>query len=160
MPTNRQRLIAAVASVAITVGGAWIASQVPSSPADAAGTEPSEAGLSVKIKGLRNDTGKVIVMVFDDGDAYEIEDYENAVAYQEVEARSGLNAFTFPKLKAGPYAIVAFHDENGDRDLNMDGETPTEGYATSGAIDAYDTPNFKRAAVPASEVTIDMHYPR
>lgn len=158
MPTNRQRLTAVIASVAITLSGAWIASLVPSHAVTAASSASSADRLSVTITGVRNDTGKVIVLVFDNRDAFKAYDYQRAAGYQEIAAAAGDVAVTFPQLTKGPYAVAAYHDENGNRDFDMDGQTPREGYATSGATDAYDAPTFARASMPVGKLSIKMHY--
>lgn len=165
MPSNRQRFFAAVASVGMTLGGAWLASQVPASLSMQAATAESAAvevsgrpGLSVEITGLRNSLGRVIVVVFDEDGAFADFDYRKAVGYEEVNAAGGTIKVVFPDLKSGPYAVTAFHDANGDRDLNMEGEIPSEGYAVSGAIDAYDDPSFAQAAVAAGSLRLNLHY--
>ena len=164
MPSNRQRFFALAASAVITLGGAWLASQVSSSANSSAATAAANApvpdgeSLSVEIAGLRNGSGDVIVLVFDDREAFEAFDYRKAVGYEEVKAVAGAVAVAFPDLKTGPYAVTVFHDENGDRDLNMEEQIPLEGYATTGAVDAYDSPSFRQAAVAAGPVRLDLYY--
>lgn len=97
-------------------------------------------------------------MVFADRDAYKVYDVTKAVGYKEVPAQQGSVNVLFPDLQSGPYVVAAFHDEDGNQDLNMDSEWPTEGYATSGAIDAYDVPTFANASLSADKVTITMFY--
>ncbi len=164
MPSNRQRFFAAVASVGMTLGGAWLASQVPASLSIQAATAApavevsGRAGLSVEITGLQNSLGRVVVLVFDEDGAFADFDYRKAVGYEEVNAAGRTIKVVFPDLKSGPYAVTAFHDENSDRDLNMEGEIPSEGYAVSGAIDAYDDPSFAQAAVAAGSLRLNLHY--
>lgn len=161
MPSNRQRFFAVVATAAITFSGAWLASQVPlseSSTAAVAEAPGNLEGLSVQITGLRNATGRVIIVVFDDEAAFEADDDSRAAGYQEIEASRVPLDVAFPELKAGPYAVTVFHDENGDRDWNLEGEIPLEGYAVSGAVDDYDDPGFQRAAVAAGAIQLRLHY--
>ena len=157
MPTNKQRLFGAILSTGITVGGAWLASTSYSDSTNAANTTFSE-GISATFSGIRNATGSIVVMVFADRASFKNYDIDNAVGYKEVQAVAGAVQVAFPDLKTGPYAIIAFHDEDGNQDLNMNGEWPTEGYATSGAVDAYDTPTFRSATLRKSSVNITMHY--
>ena len=72
-------------------------------------------------------------------------------------AKPGAVTAVFPDLKKGPYPIAAFHDEDENQDLTMGGTWPREGYATSGALDAYDTPTFRQASVGGGDVTLNIH---
>lgn len=157
MPTNSQRFWGAVTSICITVGGAWLANLAHSTPTDAAAlTYPS--GVTVTFEGVRSSDGQVIVMVFGDREAFKAYDVERAVGYREAPARPGSVTVAFPELQAGPYAIAAFHDEDGDQDFDMDGEWPLEGYATSGASDAHDMPTFRQATIRGATVVTEMFY--
>lgn len=153
----------------LLMAGGFIASRMPVSSAsdnrEPANIQVDEdekrrdtSGLSIEITKLRNDSGKVIVFVFDDKDAFEGGSYERAAAYREIRAVAGTLETRFPELKAGPYAVSLFHDENGDGDFNMEGAYPLEGYGTSGATDPYDQPTFDRAAFGSARVSVQVHY--
>ena len=157
MPSNSQRLFGAIASICITTGGAWLASQAYSTPSGAAKMSYT-SGVTVTFEGVRNSTGNVVVMVFSDRDSYKTYDVNQAVGYLETPARSGAVTVHFPDLKTGPYAIAAFHDEDGNQDLNMFDGWPLEGFATSGATDIYDTPTFRRATIHGASLTAKMYY--
>ena len=118
----------------------------------------SPSGLSVTITNIRNDNGNVVGMVFDDRNAFKVFDVSKAVGYKLTPAAPGRVGVRCPELKRGPYAIGAFHDEDKNQDLNTSGQIPTEGYATSGATDARDTPTFRRASVPSGAVDVVMYY--
>ena len=157
MPTNTQRVLGAIASIGITFGGAWLASMAHSKSTVA----PQIAfpnGVTATFKGVRNAKGNVVVMVFVDRESFKTYDVAKAVGYAEIPAQTGDVIAVFPNLREGPYAIVGFHDEDENQDLNMDGDWPTEGYATSGALDAYDTPTFRSAALGKSYGKIVMYY--
>lgn len=157
MTSNSQRLFGVVATIAITVGGAWAASQINAQPVYAE-TERTRTGLTVTFDGIRNSDGDIIVLIYDDPDAYKTYDPNGAVAFQQVRARSGKATVQFPDLALGPYAVAAFHDENSNQDLDMNGNIPTEGYAISGARDSYDEPSFDRAAIATGKISVQMHY--
>ena len=149
----------------LLLGLGYLASQIPVSTAaeysERSGTIDSvtrDTGLQVEITHVRNDQGKVIVLVFDDEGAYNEYDYNRAVAYAETAASTGTVEARFPELDAGPYAIALWHDENGDYDLNMDGDIPLEGYGTSGAKTMYDEPTFRQASVNRGRVAVRMFY--
>lgn len=158
MPTVGQRISGLVISATILVGGAWVASHVPLVEVEEARAASQSSGLEVVVEGVRNSQGQVIVMVMDDRDAFKSYDYEAAVGYVEVPASTGTVLASFPELTAGPYAVVAFHDENGNSDLDMNGQIPVEGYTVSGARDAYDEPPFSRAASAQPSQAVRMFY--
>ncbi|WP_415715938.1 DUF2141 domain-containing protein [Roseibium sp.] len=158
MPTFQQRLTGIAVSAGILIGGAWLASKVPSVEANEVAAKPLATGLEVTVEGVRNGNGQVIVMVMDNRDALKTYDYQAAVGYLEVPASTGRVLATFPDLTSGPFAVVAIHDENGNRDLDMKNQIPTEGYMVSGARDAYDEPPFSRAASDQPRQTVRMFY--
>lgn len=125
MPTNAQRLLGAVASIGITVGGAWLASMAHSQSTTAAQVTFPD-GVSATFQNIRNAQGNIVVMVFADRDAFKVYDSTKAAGYVEVPAKAGDVKVTFPDLTKGPYAIADFHDEDENRDLTMDGEWPAE----------------------------------
>jgi uncharacterized protein (DUF2141 family) len=157
MPSYSQRIVGAISSICITVGGAWLASHAHSTAAGAA-TMSFPSGVTVTFAGIRNTHGNVVVMVFNDRESYKTYDVNQAAGYLETIARKGTVTVSFPELKTGPYAITAFHDEDSNQDLNMGDEWPLEGYATSGATDIYDTPTFRRATIKDAMVTVTMYY--
>jgi len=158
MPTTSQRLSAVLLSAAILIGGSWIASLVPGAKANETQVADTRPGLEVIISNVRNSRGQVIIMVMDSRDAFKTYDIDAAASYQEIRASAGTLKVVFPGLTRGPYAVMAFHDENGNRDLDFEEDIPTEGYAVSGARDAYDEPPFDRAASIQATQTIQMHY--
>ncbi|MDG1858773.1 MAG: DUF2141 domain-containing protein [Emcibacteraceae bacterium] len=171
MPTpSKSRLIAGIVLTAgIFTSGAYLASALGSDQSKMQETTQAvietikqdaidNGSLSITIDGVRNDTGKLIVMVFNSEDAYNNYDYTKAVGFKELPASMGNIKINFPDLNDGPYAVTFFHDENGDYDFNMNGEMPLEGYGTSGASGPYDEVSYENALVPADEVNIKIHY--
>jgi len=160
-------------SAGLVAGGGWLASELaptassaPSTARAALGeTEAASAarplshdGLRVEARGVRSNRGSIVVTLYDDADALARYDDERAVGFAEVPASVGAVSVDFPDLTGGPYAITVFHDENGDRDFNMDGEWPLEGYGTSGAKGAYDEPSFERASTTPGRTSVDIYY--
>jgi len=152
-------------STGLLAGGGWLASAVTPDEAASVSAESERparpephGGLEVVAQGVRNSDGDIIFMVFDDAEALRLYDYEQAVGYAEIPASSGAVQAGFPDLNEGPYAVTLFHDENGDRDFNMAGDLPLEGYGTSGAKGPYDEPSFAQAAVDPGHVAIEVHY--
>ena len=149
-----------VVTVALVLGMGYLASVVPEGAgiAQASDNVADDTGLVIDVTGVRSRSGKVLVAVFDEPVAFQNYDYEGATAFMELAAEAGNVRAHFPELRAGPYAISLFHDENGDYEFNMDGMLPLEGYGTSGARDAYHEPSFEEAAVANGRFTVPLHY--
>ena len=114
--------------------------------------------LTLNIKRVRNDKGTVIVLIYDDPDAYAAGDYQQAVGFDEVEAAPGTVQIEFPYLTDGPYAVFVYHDENADSKFAMTAGYPEEGYGYSNSYGAFEAPKFDTAAVSPGPVEIRMHY--
>ena len=123
-----------------------------------AATTAQAGGLNLVVDGLRNANGAVVVLVFDDEAAFEQLDYRNAIDYAMIDARPGQVTHSFPQLTTGPYAIFVYHDENGDMDVNFEGQRLLEGIGASGAPTATSYPGFDEAAVPPGDVTVRVFY--
>ncbi len=115
-------------------------------------------GLDLTVEGVRNDQGAILVLVFDQAEAFDQLDYLNAVDYAEIPARAGTVSHRFPNLTTGPYAVFLFHDENSDQDLNYSATSLLEGVGATGAPGSEDDPSFEEAAVPPGPVTVTLHY--
>jgi uncharacterized protein (DUF2141 family) len=84
----------------------------------------SQYDLEIEITGLRNDTGVIMLQLFDE--------HENVIRQEKGDISEMKCNLTIADLKPGKYAIRYFHDEN----LNGTLETtrigkPTEGYGFS-----------------------------
>ena len=161
MPSNTQRIAAAIVTAGLFVGGAWVASGFGTDRGEAAASNSATAnnnGLSVNLHGARSTKGNVVVMAFDQAAAFDNMDYTKAVGYFEVPASEQTMRFDFPDLKSGYYAVIALHDENCDYDLNYDAEyLPTEGYAVSGTNNLNGMPVFEYSLIEpgkASDLTL------
>ncbi|UWQ24086.1 DUF2141 domain-containing protein [Leisingera aquaemixtae] len=115
-------------------------------------------GLRLTIDGIRNGQGNILITVFSEAKAYETLNFWQAEAFAAIPARPGSTAHAFPDLTAGPYAVVLFHDENGDEDLNFSGDRLLEGIGVSGARSPDDEPGFAEASVPPGDVTVQVFY--
>ncbi len=88
------------------------------------------SSLTVTFQGIKTASGTIMVSLAADGEGYA---GKAPAAAQAMAAVSGATAtVTFKGLKAGTYAIRAFHDLNGDGELNTNPfGIPTEPYAFS-----------------------------
>ena len=169
MPSNTQRITAALATAAIFVGGAWFAAQfstdISVASASSTGTQ-SDQGVVVNIHNVRNTNGKVIVMAFDNEAAFDQMDMTRAASWLELPANPVSQRIDFPELAHNYYALIAFHDENGDYGLNFSGDPeapeswlPSEGYAISGINDLNEDPVFYYSLIePGDPVDLGMFY--
>lgn len=110
-----------------------LAAQTPAAPAATPVTAPATSTLTVHITGLRNATGKISALLFQDGKGFPME-FASAVATKQVEidAQTKTATIVFEKLPQGAYAIVVLHDENGNGQMDFDGQgIPLEGYGIS-----------------------------
>lgn len=103
------------------------------------------ADLTVSLSGTRSADGQVRLMLFDREDGFRKEDKARAVL--PLPAAAGAFEGVFRHLPPGRYAVVAYHDENGDGKLNLRfGMFPKEGYGLSNNPAIVGPPRFKDAA--------------
>jgi uncharacterized protein (DUF2141 family) len=163
MPSNSKRIAAALATAVLFVGGAWVSSQVTTdiSVATASSTgAQSDHGLVINLHGARSDTGNLIVMAFDQQEPFDMMDIQRAASYVELPATTGSQRVDFPELNNAYYSVIAFHDENGDYQLNYDADgLPVEGYAISGMNDLESDPIFYYSLIePGQGVDLSFYY--
>jgi uncharacterized protein (DUF2141 family) len=105
----------------------------------------SATDLTVTVKDVRNASGAVLIVVYDEGS---FGTPEVAKAKQKANANAGEVKFVFHNLPAGKYAVSAFHDENGNGKLDRNSlGVPTEGWGFSNdAQGAGGPPKFSQAA--------------
>ncbi len=115
-------------------------------------------GLNVTVDGIRNAKGNIVILVFDNARAFDSLDVWSAIDYAQIPSRKGSVSHEFSDLNAGPYAVLLFHDENKDDDLNMTETKLLEGLGSTGASDPQDEPDFKAASVWPGDVRVRIHY--
>jgi uncharacterized protein (DUF2141 family) len=91
----------------------------------------TSGNLTVTIDGLKNQKGQVCLSVFSSSQGFPNKN-DRALAIQCVKLAGTAPTITFPKLKAGNYAVAVIHDANNDSKLNSNGlGIPTEGFGFS-----------------------------
>lgn len=134
---------------ALMILGLLLASRILAAEASASGARSAEqpaAALTVEVKGLRNDRGRLAVALFDSAASFPTR--ERAVRGQIVRIQGGRAAVTFRDLRPAVYALAVLHDENGNdkMDFNFLG-MPLEGYGFSNdAAVLFGPPSFASAA--------------
>ncbi|MFH7027007.1 MAG: DUF2141 domain-containing protein [Heteroscytonema crispum UTEX LB 1556] len=87
--------------------------------------------LSVEIDGLKNKQGQLCLSVFSSTQGFP-SNRDRALLRQCTKITDTTLTFTFKDLKAGSYAVAAYHDANGDRTLNRNNlGMPVEGFGFS-----------------------------
>lgn len=104
-----------------------------------------EASLDVSLIGVQHDGGSLRVGLYSDPGSFRKE--ARAVAIRQVPAQSGTVRVRFAGLQPGRYAIMAYHDEDGNGELNRRfGMFPTEGYGLSNNPSISGPPAFDDSA--------------
>lgn len=98
----------------------------------------SRCDLTVKFPQLENQEGKILIKLLNED--------EELVDRAIVNVKRGVPQYTFMKLKAGSYAVVAFQDLNGNKDIDKGffGQ-PTEPYGFSNNVSGtFGPPSFEK----------------
>lgn len=115
------------------------------------------ADLAVNVLDVRPGGGEVKLLLFDREDGFRKEDKARQVL--RLPAGAGAVTGTFAGLPAGRYAVIAYHDENGDGKLNLRlGMFPKEGYGLSNNLKPLGPPKFAEAAfdLPDAGLRVDI----
>ncbi|WP_038001625.1 DUF2141 domain-containing protein [Thauera linaloolentis] len=119
--------------------------------------------LDVTLAGIQHARGSIRVGLYADPKTFRKE--AQAFAVRQVAAEAGTVRVSFEALPPGRYAIMAYHDEDGNGELNRRfGMFPTEGYGLSNnpvvsGPPAFDDSAFELAAgTAAREIGIDIRY--
>lgn len=119
---------------------------------------PAAAGeLTVRITGVRGGEGSVNVGLWRGPEGFR--DDARTVRSASQPARDEAVAVTFRALEPGRYAVIAYHDEDGDGELDrFFGMMPTEGWGLSNDPDVAGPPKFDAAAfaLPAAAPVIEI----
>jgi uncharacterized protein (DUF2141 family) len=118
-------------------------------PADA-------ATLTVTLDGVKPGGGPLTVLLFDQAEGFPKE----ASASKRVVLPAGEETLALDGLKPGKYAVMAYHDEDSNGELNrLFGMIPQEGWGLSNNPRVTGKPAFKDAAVtlPDAGAAVTLH---
>lgn len=127
-----------------------------------AATSAMAAEVEVVVRGIKHDQGAVKVALYSDPATFRKED--KALAVQGQAAKVGEMSFSFPGVAQGRYAVVVYHDENGNGQLDRFlGMIPTEGYGLSNNPEVSGPPQFEPSAFDADDgqvtrTVVDLRY--
>lgn len=122
---------------------------------------PAEQALEVTLAGVKDARGQVRVGLYADPKTFRKE--AQALAVQTAPAAAGEVRVRFAGLAPGRYAIMAYHDEDGNGELNRRlGMFPTEGYGLSNNPKVMGPPAFDDSAfelpLPGDALRIEIRY--
>jgi len=114
--------------------------------------------LTVNLAQIKNDKGNVFVELYSDPATFR----KSAKAFKiiKTQAAEGALTVTFDDLAAGAYAVLTYHDEDGNNEMNKRfGMIPTEGYGLSNNPKVMGPPSFKDSQFDVSKDTeINIHF--
>lgn len=128
----------------------------------ASATALADNRLTIELTGIQHDRGELSVGLYQDPKTFRKE--PQAFQVHKLPATPGTATLTLENLPAGRYAIMAYHDEDGNGGLNRRfGMFPTEGYALSSNPRVMGPPSFEDSAFEVVEgdtnrVTLEMRY--
>ena len=116
--------------------------------------------LDITVKGVRDDQGMVRAGIYNSPETFPKEG--KAIARTATPAKAGSVTLQFTDLPPGKYAVILYHDENNDGQMDKRfGMIPIEGYGLSNNVKATGKPSFDQCAfeIPATKnQTIDLKY--
>lgn len=122
-----------------------------------------DSALQVNLTGIQHERGNMRVGLYADPKTFRKE--AHAVAIEQAPARQGTVTINFKALPPGRYAIMAYHDEDGNGELNRRlGMFPTEGYGLSNNPTVSGPPAFDDSAfaitagTEPTRISIDIRY--
>jgi uncharacterized protein (DUF2141 family) len=119
-------------------------------------TSAEAATLTVTLDGVKPGGGPLTVLLFDRAEGFPKE----ALASQRHVLPAGQQSLALDGLKPGRYAVMAYHDEDGNGELNrLFGMIPQEGWGLSNNPKVSGKPAFEDAAVtlPESGAAVAIH---
>lgn len=91
---------------------------VPGAAKPAPGESSAEpVSIVVRVDGARTNDGSIVVLLFDSADGFP-SDSERATLTASARINDGAATLVFDEVLSGRYAVVAFHDDDGDGALN------------------------------------------
>jgi len=132
-------------SVRRRCGRAAVGLAVALASAGAATKSAWASDLTVRITGVRGGDGAIVADLWQGPDGFR--DTARTVRSGTAPARDGAVEITFRGLDAGRYAVIAYHDEDGNGELDrFFGMWPTEGWGLSNDPEVSGPPDFEPAA--------------
>jgi uncharacterized protein (DUF2141 family) len=124
-------------------------------------TAGQAADLTVAVTGVQDGGHSIRIVLYGDADSFRHE--ERARQVLSLPAVVGTVTGTFHDLPAGRYAVLAYHDANDNRRLDLVlGMFPSEGWGLSNDPSVIGPPRFADSAFdlaePGAAITVPLHY--
>ncbi len=114
--------------------------------------------LNIKVNALRSNKGTCVIMLFQKGESFHPK--KNSYKVAKVEIDNGQCLYAFNGLLEGEYAVIVFHDENNNEELDTNfWGMPKEGIGNSNNYNG--RPNFEKSKfnLPANKnISITIQY--
>jgi uncharacterized protein (DUF2141 family) len=124
--------------------------------------DATKLNLTLDVKGIRSDKGFISLQIYNTEAAFNDTQSDKAMATYVTRASEGGAKVTIHNIKKGVYAITLIHDENGNGELDWQGQVPTEGYAYSRGAGKYSLPDFQDASISllkrSRNISLDLVY--
>lgn len=112
--------------------------------------QAQEARLVVRLSDIRDDSGQLRVSLYRDPESFRKED--RALQIAAIPAVPGAAEVVFSGLEPGRYAVMAYHDTNGNGRLDLRfGMFPLEGYGLSNNPKVVGPPKFADSAFEVTQ---------
>lgn len=126
----------------------------------AAQTTPID--VRIDVSGVRSDRGRILVALHDERWGFPSR-WDRAVASASAPASPGMVSMTLRVSRAGRFALIVVHDEDGDGRMNKNAVgLPREGYATGRNAATLEFPFFEAAQLDwtaGSRAGVKLVYP-
>lgn len=124
------------------------------------------ANITVFVKGVENNKGKINLALDDSAKNYAIDNKVDTAKFAvQLDAKVETIKVVIPNIEPGEYSLSIFHDQNGNEqiDTNFFG-VPTEGYAfSSNVVGVFGKPTFEEVKFDLKQgqnmsTTITLNY--
>lgn len=123
--------------------------------ADISLSAAAAATLKVTVSDIQPGAGNIRVALYADAESFRHED--RATQVLSTPATTGSVVVVFPDIPAGQYAVIAYHDANDNKKLDLRlGMFPVEGWGLSNDPTVIGPPRFSASAFAVAEPSTDL----
>lgn len=117
--------------------------------------EEAFGNLTVRTNGFRNDTGRAIVLLYENGPMDQAPSMSRVVEIKADKAEA-----IFENLPWGNYAVLVFHDGNNNQTFDMKNNLPTEGIGYSNQLTAPSgSPEYEKSMISLDKTNLTIDIP-
>lgn len=116
-------------------------------------TETTQQGvnITVKVTNIRDDKGKVLFGLYDSQ-----ENFDQRIAFSGAIGKISdfKTEVVFENVPPGTYAIICFHDQNDNNQLDFDNLMPTEDYGATNNSKIFGPPQFNASKFEVTDANL------